>query len=73
LTGRRRKSKNFSLPTNPAEPPLRTLTPLQDERASETFLVSSLVAMLRWDWRARVEEESGVELVEAWAPILRYE
>jgi hypothetical protein len=70
LSGRRRRSKNFSLPMNPGAPPLRTLTPLQDERASEAFLVSSLVAMLRLEWRARVDEESGVELVEACAPVL---
>lgn len=70
VTGRRRKSKNFSLPMNPAGPPLRTLTPLQDERASEVFLVSSLVAMLRHEWRGRVDVDSAIELVEAWAPVL---
>jgi hypothetical protein len=70
LSGRRRKSKNFSSPATPAKPPLRKLTPQQDERASETFLVSSLIAMLRWEWRSRVDVESGVELFEAWAPTL---
>jgi hypothetical protein len=68
LSGRRRKSKNFSLPANPSEPPLRKLTPKQDERASEAFLVSSLIEMLRWEWRSRVDVESGVELFETWAP-----
>lgn len=67
---RRRKSKNFSEPTNPAPLPRRTLTPRQDERAREAFVVSSLIAMLRHEWRARADEDSATELVEAWAPVM---
>jgi hypothetical protein len=70
LSGRRRKSKKFGLPPNPAEPPLRKLTPRQDERASEAFLVSSLIAMLRWEWQLRVGAQTGTEPLEAWAPTL---
>ncbi len=70
MSGRHRKSKNFSEPTNPAPPPRRTPTPRQDERAAESFLVSSLLAMLRYEWRARVDERSAIELVEAWLPIM---
>jgi hypothetical protein len=55
---------------NPAPPPLRTLTPKQEERASETFLISSLVAMLHNEWRGRVDERVWVEIAEAWAPAL---
>lgn len=70
LSGRRRKSKDFSLPANPAPAPLRVLTPRQRQRASEAFLLSALIGMLPWEWQARVDEEAAVELVEAYAPVL---
>jgi hypothetical protein len=71
LSGRRRKSKNFGLPRkNLAALPLRTLTPQQRERASETLLVSTLVAMLPWEWQARVDAESAIDLLKAFAPVM---
>jgi hypothetical protein len=66
LSGRSRKSKNFSLPANPgATPPPLPMSPAQARRAREIWLIFCFTATLWLQWRARLDAMGTMAMMVA--------
>lgn len=56
MSGRGRKSKNFTLPGNPgAPPPVLPISPAQAARVGELWLIHCFTGALLLHWRSRLD------------------
>jgi hypothetical protein len=66
MSGRSRKSKNFTLPGNPGSaPPPLPMSPAQARRVGELWLINCFTATLWLHWRARLDALGTVRMVVA--------
>jgi hypothetical protein len=66
MSGRSRKSKNFTLPGNPgAAPPPLPMSPAQAQRLGELWLINCFTATLWLHWRARLDALGTMRMMVA--------
>jgi hypothetical protein len=66
VSGRSRKSKNFTLPGNPGSaPPPLPMSPAQAQRVGELWLINCFTAVLWLHWRSRLDALGTMRMVVA--------
>jgi hypothetical protein len=66
VSGRSRKSKNFTLPGNPGSaPPPLPMSPAQARRVGELWLINCFTATLWLHWRSRIDPVGTATMVVA--------
>jgi hypothetical protein len=66
MSGRSRKSKNFTLPGNPGSaPPPLPMSPAQAQRVGKLWLINCFTATLWLHWRSRIDPVGTATMVVA--------